>query len=252
MPNQITLRGCAPEPLIHYLKALGVLRLVAEQLDENVRGAWHGDSFVLSTGKTGDELLNFFLRDYRPTPIVAPWNGSSGFYPKDNQEAINAIFTSTDPRFADYRETIARGREIVSNLSESPKDKEEKANMLRACRRAFPDRAVAYLDAAFVFGAGKTDYSPLLGTGGNDGHFEFSNNFMAHLLSVLPQATNDRRQQGSHNLSEKRLGVTLFGNGTAKLEKAAIGQFHPGAAGGANASKGTNGGAFVNTWDFVF
>lgn len=252
MPNRITLRGCAPDPLIHYLKALGVLRLVAEQFDPNVRGAWHGDAFVLATDKTLDELLKFFLKDYCPTPIVAPWNGSSGFYPKDNQEAINAIFTSNDLRFADYRETIARGREIASNLPESPKDKEEKANMLRACRRAFPDRAVAYLDTAFVFGAGKTDYSPLLGTGGNDGHFEFSNNFMAHLLSVLPPATNDGRQQALHSVNEKRLRATLFGEGTAKLEKAAVGQFYPGGAGGANASQGPSGGAFVNPWDFVF
>src|SRR5918912_3232777 len=75
MPNRITLRGCAPEPLIHYLKALGVLRLVAEQLDPDVRGAWQSDAFVISTGKTGEEILNFFLHDYRPTPIVAPWNG---------------------------------------------------------------------------------------------------------------------------------------------------------------------------------
>ena len=251
MPDQITLRGCAPEPLIHYLKALGVLRLIAEQLDPNVRGAWRGDSFVISTENTEEELLNFFLRDYRPTPIVAPWNGSSGFYPKDNQEAVNAILSLNAPRFADYRETIVTAKQIVGSLSESPKDKEEKAEMLRACRCAFPDRAVAYLDAAFVLGAEKTDYSPLLGTGGNDGHFEFSNNFMAHLLSVLPQETNDRRQKGQYGLSEKRLRAALFGEGAAELEKAAIGQFYPGGAGGANASQGPSDGAFVNPWDYV-
>ena len=47
--TQIPLRGCAPEPLIHYLKALGILRLVAEQLDPQARAAWHGDTFMLET-----------------------------------------------------------------------------------------------------------------------------------------------------------------------------------------------------------
>src|SRR3712207_9301805 len=86
MPNRITLRGCAPEPLIHYLKALGVLRLVAEQLDSGVRGAWHGDSFVLLTGEGEEALLNFFINDYRPTPIVAPWNGGRCFSPQYNKQ----------------------------------------------------------------------------------------------------------------------------------------------------------------------
>lgn len=31
------LDGCAPTPLAHYLKALGILRLVAEQADPNAR-----------------------------------------------------------------------------------------------------------------------------------------------------------------------------------------------------------------------
>ena len=33
-----TLKGCSPAPLANYLKALGVLRLVAEQADLNARG----------------------------------------------------------------------------------------------------------------------------------------------------------------------------------------------------------------------
>jgi CRISPR-associated protein Csx17 len=106
MPNRITLRGCAPEPLIHYLKALGVLRLVAEQLDPDVRGAWQSDAFVISTGKTGEEILNFFLHDYRPTPIVAPWNGGSGFYDGDDITGREAIRTGASERLASYREVI--------------------------------------------------------------------------------------------------------------------------------------------------
>ena len=44
------LDGCAPAPLAHYLKALGILRLVAEQADRDARGWWDGDRF-----SAGDE-----------------------------------------------------------------------------------------------------------------------------------------------------------------------------------------------------
>lgn len=40
-PAPIILSGCAPVPIAHYLKALGVLRLVAEQADPATpRHAW--------------------------------------------------------------------------------------------------------------------------------------------------------------------------------------------------------------------
>src|SRR3972149_5271257 len=60
------LDGCAPTPLAHYLKALGILRLVAEQVDPQARGWWEGERFRLANS--------------RPTPLLAPWNGASGFF----------------------------------------------------------------------------------------------------------------------------------------------------------------------------
>lgn len=74
------LDGCAPTPLAHYLKALGVLRLVAEQADHDARAWWEGDSFRLATRLNHDELGSFFLRDYEPTPLISPWNKGAGFY----------------------------------------------------------------------------------------------------------------------------------------------------------------------------
>lgn len=250
MSNTIVLYGCAPDPLIHYMKALGVLRIIAEQLDPQVRGAWHGDAFALETNKTKDEMIRFFLNDYSPTPLVAPWNGSSGFYPKDNQRAITTIFTSDLPRLADYRETIRIGKEVVGNRDEAP-GKGEKMRMLQTCRNIFLDRAVAYLDSAFVIGTNKPEYSPLLGTGGNDGHFEFANNFMGHLLMVLPEVGDEKAQGKKFDQSRERLEHALFAQGGVKLESAAIGQFHPAGAGGANASQWVGSGAFVNPWDYI-
>src|SRR5690606_31319426 len=90
-PQTINLKGCAPTPLAHYLKALGVLRLVAEQVDSTALGWWKDDSFWLRSKLDEAGLQEFFLRQYRPTPLVAPWNGGSGFNPKDNQDAMKAI-----------------------------------------------------------------------------------------------------------------------------------------------------------------
>ena len=77
--NRLVLSGCRPEPLAGYLKALGVLRLVSEQEDPGARGAWIDGVFVLETRLSADELVSFFADRYRPTPVITPWNGGSGF-----------------------------------------------------------------------------------------------------------------------------------------------------------------------------
>lgn len=277
IPKQITLRGCATEPLIYYLKALGVLRLVSEQLDSRVRGAWRGDAFVLDTEKAEDELLRFFLSSYRPTPVVAPWNGGSGFYPQDkNQRAMIEVLERAETfRFDDYRTTIAAARRIVAGRLEQPKD-EEKAALLRRARREFPDGALAWLDAAFVLGEEKADYPPLLGSGGNDGRLDFTINFIARLLSVMPETIElqtfaslnedgisdagkqdklrkklEQQRDGQIQQSREQLRAALFQDRVVRLEKAAVGQFYPAGAGGANATQGLTGESYVNPWDFI-
>jgi CRISPR-associated protein Csx17 len=106
MTEPIILYGCSPEPLIQYLKALGILRLVAEQLDPQARGAWNGDAFVLTTTRSRDELIDFFFTQYRPTPLISPWNGGSGFYDGDDASARDAIRTSDVSRLEKYRGAI--------------------------------------------------------------------------------------------------------------------------------------------------
>jgi hypothetical protein len=205
MTNQLLLNGCAPEPMIHYLKALGIFRLVAEQFDPQARGSWLGDAFALETEKTAEELVAFFLNEYRPTPIVAPWNNSSGFYPGDKSqrlllEALDRI--STD-RVAAYRGTIASAREIVGARQKAP-EKEEKAAMLSQARCSFPDAAVEWLDAAYVLGDEKPGYPPLLGSGGNDGRLDFTTNFIARLLEVLPNAIQQQAAEQVNAAAEEK------------------------------------------------
>src|SRR5690349_9416668 len=99
MNHTLHLAGCSPTPLAHYLKALGVLRLVSEQLPADLprpRGAWQGETFVLHSTLDRAALEEFFLNEYRPTPILAPWNGGSGFYFRE--EKLNEIDPDTGKR----------------------------------------------------------------------------------------------------------------------------------------------------------
>ena len=123
MPHDLTLAGCAPVPIASYLKSLGILRLVAEQADGAARGAWSAEAFVLRSELDADGLRRFLLDEYRPSPIVAPWNGGSGFDPKDNREAHEAIAAGEAARFEALRPVIGASRELVARfaLAESPK-----------------------------------------------------------------------------------------------------------------------------------
>lgn len=253
MRNRIRMRGCAPEPLIHYLKALGILRLVAEQLDSKARAAWRGDTFILETSVTEGELVDFFLNEYRPTPIVAPWNGSSGFYPKDEKqrEWFERLCKANPKRFGEYGETLEAARLVVGGRTEQPKD-DEKMEMLKLSRQRFPEKAVDWLDAAFVLGQDKPDYPPLLGSGGNDGRLDFTVNFCARLLSVFPETLqSEKRPEARIKQSVVQLRAALYADEVAPLEKAAVGQFYPAGAGGANATQGISGDSYVNPWDFI-
>lgn len=129
--NEIILAECKPQPLSAYLKALGVLRLVHEQLDKNCRGYWNErNRFVLRTRYTREELVDFFVEKYRPTPIISPWNGGSGFSPGENREFIDAILQSTVPRFDEYRHTI----ESTFTWKEIPKRLETVQELVNAYR----------------------------------------------------------------------------------------------------------------------
>ncbi|MCX5903356.1 MAG: hypothetical protein NTV89_07765, partial [Proteobacteria bacterium] len=54
------LSGCRTTPLASYLKALGILRLVAEQKDFQAKGSWEAENFVLHTSLTCEDMENFF------------------------------------------------------------------------------------------------------------------------------------------------------------------------------------------------
>ncbi len=234
-PHRHRLAGVRSLPLAHYLKGLGVHRLVAEQVDPSARTAWRDGEMWLETALDRDELVRFFLERCSPTPIVSPWNGGSGFYPKDNRDGLDPIRAGSGRRFARYRETIGCADAIVRSLGlqASPKD-EEKRDFLQRCRASWPDDAIEWIDAAVILTDEKSVYAPLLGTGGNDGRLEFSSNLMRRWVDLIDPDT-DLPRMGV----EPMLSLSLFASNNDGLADASIGQFLPASAAG------------INAWDYV-
>ena len=233
-----------------YLKALGIFRLVSEQKDSAARAWWQNDSFFLNSSLDRDELVEFFLNDYKPTPIVSPWNGGSGFHPKDNSKAMEIIREQDSPRFRLWHEVMEKGEQVL-NRSREPQGAEKKDPkrwILAQCRAQFPDEALAWLDATYVLTSGGAKYPPLLGTGGNDGRLEFSNNFMQNIVLAL----NLDRQRNVKAITRSQLVATLFNEDSPQLvRKRSTGFFNPSSVGGANASVGFNDESLTNPWDYV-
>ncbi|HVX67821.1 MAG TPA: type I-U CRISPR-associated protein Csx17 [Bryobacteraceae bacterium] len=111
------LRGCAPAPLAQYLKALGILRLLAEQGgDPDARGWWQNERFCLLTSLTREGLERFFLERYQPTPLLSPWIASSSLLRKT--DPLPAMFEKSPAvRFAPMREGIFAARQLLDEQS---------------------------------------------------------------------------------------------------------------------------------------
>lgn len=270
--QRVALKGCTPEPMLGYLKALGLFRLVAEQADAQARSAWVDGCLCLETRLDEQGLVRFLLQMYQPTPILAPWNGGSGFWDsKAAGQALKAVAESTSPRLELYRQTIARIRRVIGELGvtksdlQSAKTKESvKSHFVRRLRSALPEESLAWMDALAVITGDELRFvpAPILGTGANDGNLDFTKNFMERLPSVLPfhpepeapaPAGSKRPKKGAYDpaWSQACLEDALFGTGGAALAPAALGQYHPGGAGGANAGQGFGGASLVNPWDYI-
>jgi CRISPR-associated protein Csx17 len=339
------LTGCSPTPLANYLKALGILRLVAEQADPNARGWWQDEHFCLLTKLCKEELESFFLEKYEPTPLLSPWNKGCGFF-KAGDPGMAPLEASKAPRFARFREGVVEARKLLDQvanadaiiraikartktnksfqteqqrtlLAESstfrgfldqlrtavsrpdvsdadrvaiykevqeiealvaaaskPPTKTEadrlkassgykrvlavaerrfktlkEADVIPDCRRAWRGALAEWLSAAVVLNeAGKPQWPSLLGTGGNDGNLDFTNNVMQRIGELFNVITaKGQPRTGTAAL----LSNSLWSDAANNLTATAIGQFAPGAAGGANSTTGPAGDSLVNAWDFL-
>lgn len=246
---EIILKGCTPEPLMNYLKALGVLRLVAEDRehgDPNARGCWRDDTFTLTSRFDECALEQFFLNNYAPTPILAPWAGGSGFFSGDNTTFADALVNAPSGRCGGYKAAIQAVRAILKEeqIEDKPTD-ETKSHLLRHYRANLPDQVVQWMDSALILQQDGQSFAPILGTGGNDGRLDFTQNFMGRLSALGITAAKPTEPAGQW------LKCALFAVPTPGLQDAAVGQFSPGRAGGPNATQGMEGDSTDNPWDFV-
>ena len=281
------LDGCAPTPLAHYLKALGILRLVAEQKDREARGWWVGDRFRLATTLSRDELEGFFLDEYQPTPLVSPWNKGSGFF-VEKSSGVPPLEMSKSPRFLKFQsgikasrsrleelasadtevrsitaETKARGmtsaeKQRIRNSEDYKRRLQEaekrfrqlKADLIPNFRLNWRGKHRDWMDAAMVLADdGTPKYPALLGSGGNDGRLDFTNNFMKCVGKMFDLHDDVGKPQPSAPswVSGSLWGVPVPDNLTGQP----VGQFLPGTAGGANNGNGPESASIANPLDFI-
>ncbi len=124
-----------------------------------------------------------------------------------------------------------------------------KATLILDCRRLWRGPHADWFSAAVVLDeAGNPDWPSLLGTGGNDGNLDFTNNFMQQIGALFDLTSETGRPTAT---AQNLLADALWSVPANHLQAAAIGQFQPGSAGGANSSTGFDGGNLINPWDFV-
>jgi CRISPR-associated protein Csx17 len=279
------LDGCAPTPLAHYLKALGILRLVAEQADPEARGWWGGERFLFASSLNENELLAFFLERYAPTPLLAPWNGASGFFrtwdPKKKQlrrsknaKALETLIAQETDRWKVFKaahkdaETALAG--VLQNIDVASLPEKERKRLLIVPRGSGPVFPVANKDSdkpqiqralawacsenplfrsAIVDMGDEFKYPSLWGSGCNDGAIDFTARYFECLVALFVESDKQTTQSW--------LKLACFGFPSAGLLSGAagkVGQFLPGGAGGANTTNGpgSQDDTLLNPWDFVF
>lgn len=271
--HEIPLAGCTPEPLMSYLKALGVFRLVAEGPDKDARLSWRHGAAVLHSTLSRDEFVAFCVKQYKPTPITSPWNGHSGFFRTWDSKAkrlrlrkavdrISFVRTSSDVRLAPYKlvieqiqETLKRYATVIDVRSMPEKDRKatllldeahgildgDQPGLLPYLRATLPDETVCWLDTVQLLQADETRAAPLFISGGNDGNFDFSVTFIGYLKTLL---TNPDQSGGW-------FASSVFAEGTTPQDQGTAGHFNPPGLGGPNGGHGFFGHESVNPWDFV-
>ncbi len=251
-PSALRVAGARADSLLGYLKAIGLLRLVATQLDPFVSARWT-DGAIAFEGLDRRALRDFLMNRYSPSPVLNPWNSGAGFDAKSAVVAagatLNRVALTKSDRWTPYREALAVARTVVARTDRcaetAPTDTtERKRKILYQLRSEYADGALEWLDAAVLLGGDVTKFSPLLGSGGNDGRLDFSINFAQRALDVV----GDRLDPESPGW----LADALDGSSRAALlADAAIGQFSPASAGGPNATSGFWAPSLVNPWDYV-
>ncbi|QDT05859.1 hypothetical protein K227x_42640 [Rubripirellula lacrimiformis] len=188
------LTGCAPTPLALYLKALGILRIVSKH-DPNARGWWQDERFCLLCNLDENELRQFFLNDYSPTPIFNPWGARSGFYAGGSEStarlALQMIENSDSTRLSGFRKTIAIIRQEVERFGGEKPDKKDEYEFVQAIRRKVRDGSEKWLGTVMVSIGDQCLKPPIFGSGGNEGSGGYASAYLAAVTECIVRREAD-------------------------------------------------------------
>jgi CRISPR-associated protein Csx17 len=265
----ITLKGCTPEPLGHYLKALGIFRLIAEQADANARAWWEGGLFCLSSKfSTVVELRHWLHNDCGYTAFVAPWLANTGWGKGGKRDAggiaLDKLLKDNQPRTQRFREasalvmqTAGVRQPVASDLPAGIKvvenwvggfHKDDTGSFITQLRNQAPTSVLAWLDAVGVPRRKEKHYTrdwfPLFAKGGAEG----SGNYIVRQQGYLADSFVDKPEQG-----ERRLECALTGETMPDLlETSSLsGLFYPGFRGDPNIGQSFDSKTRANPWDFI-
>ena len=219
-----------PLDLLGYLTALGTWRMVF-QADPRATFSWQ-EGGIIETYLDLAALGTHILHDWRPLPVLHPWNGSTGFDGKAF-EPLETIAGSKANRLASYRKCIevARRTKAATGVEGKPDSKpptksaesrSEKHILLEALRGKMPDAYLEWLDAVVNLTDDGPLYNPILGTGGNIGRLDIQRRYMESLLLVMDPETG-----GATARAEGWLHHALEGTNARGLPVGSMGQYSP-------------------------
>lgn len=293
--ERLTLHGCSPTPLASYLKALGVLRLLSsdannvkgEPADLYARGWWQNESFHLLTSLGTDGVMEFFLRDYAPSPVIAPWNGRAGFLEGDASKTstregavlmreiersksarlgrmraavhllrTNADLSKLDQLRAESKSLGQRAKKLTGDRKRESQERKRavdaqakalKAVLLPSLRSAVGPIHLDYVDSCFIVATEARPARAAPLLGA--GGLDGSRDFGVRFAAELKRAFDLETGEPRRD-ADQDLRAALLGTTTRLEAVRSMGMFHPGG-GGPNATTGYSGENPLNPWDVL-
>ncbi|MFM8276447.1 MAG: type I-U CRISPR-associated protein Csx17 [Cyanobium sp.] len=202
-------------PLSSYLSALGLLKVIQQQLDAEVQGFWRQGRFQLVSSHSPAGLAEFLAHHYRPCPCITPWNkskgGGKGYL---DGEVPAAVAQLQGERFAELRRIAALAAQVMPPYVRSGRvEIEQKFQAIEALdRQADSDAFSAWLAICAVLTTDSKDnpiirFPALLGGSGGylaaDFGTQFVNSLAAaqaeHFLAAIVGSTAIGLQESSGN-----------------------------------------------------
>jgi len=179
-------------PLSSYLAAIGLLRIVGEQLDSGAQGFWRGGQLHLETDTSIERIAEFLAHEYKPSPCITPWNKDSGF-PKGTP--AKEFRNLNGPRFEEIRRIVDTAAALMPHFAPAGSNENNaKASLLEALdRTGDSDAWSAWLGTCAVTFYNKKGelvarFPAILGgTGGAFGRADFGLKFVKALQVAQPE-----------------------------------------------------------------